>query len=126
MKIMDRFVRDYAPGHEVFREGDPGSSMYVVLTGDVTVHKGEEAHVLARLGRGEMFGEMALVSSGRRTASVRAGLQGARLMAVDQARFVYLVSQQPAFALSVMKMMAERLERENLARLDTKSETSGH
>ena len=52
---------------------------------------------------------MALVSEGRRFASARALASGTRLVRVDQARFVYLVSQQPAFALSVIRMMAERL-----------------
>jgi CRP-like cAMP-binding protein len=56
-----------------------------------------------------MFGEMALVSEGRRFASARAVVPETRLVKVDQARFVYLVSQQPAFALSVIRMMAERL-----------------
>jgi CRP/FNR family cyclic AMP-dependent transcriptional regulator len=111
-KGAERFVQEFDAGESVFHEGDPGREMFVVLSGGVEIYRqteGDRTHTLAALGQGEMFGEMALVSEGRRFASARALASGTRLVRVDQARFVYLVSQQPAFALSVIRMMAERL-----------------
>jgi CRP-like cAMP-binding protein len=112
LKGTERFVQEYDAGETVFHEGDPGREMFVVLSGSVEIYRqteGDQTHSLATLGQGEMFGEMALVSEGRRFASARAVAPETRLVRVDQARFVYLVSQQPAFALSVIRMMAERL-----------------
>lgn len=111
-KSAERFVQDFDAGETVFHEGDPGREMFVVLSGSVEIYRqteGDKIHSLATLGQGEMFGEMALVAEGRRFASARALAPETRLVRVDQARFVYLVSQQPAFALSVIRMMAERL-----------------
>lgn len=100
--------RRYAPGEAVVRAGEPGREMFVVLDGAVEV-LGEDGAPLARLGTGEIFGEVALVDGGARTRTVRAAGTGARLLAVDEARFVYLVSHQPAFALAVMGRLARTL-----------------
>ncbi|HRK39097.1 MAG TPA: cyclic nucleotide-binding domain-containing protein [Burkholderiaceae bacterium] len=110
-KFNERFVRQHAPGDVVFREGDRGHAMYVVLAGSIDIVKRNDAEDLciANLGTGEMFGEMALIDSGTRMATAKAGADGAKLMSIDQARFVYMVGQQPAFALAVMQTMAKRL-----------------
>jgi CRP-like cAMP-binding protein len=63
-----------APDELVFAEGDPGTSLYLVLKGSVSVEKedGGIVHRLAVLKPGAFFGEMALLTSGSRSASVRA------------------------------------------------------
>ena len=60
-----------------------------------------------------------------RTATATVRLDGTELVAVNQARFVYLVSQQPAFALSVMRMMGRRVEEMNqrLAHMSATAQT---
>jgi len=72
--------RKYAPGQVIFREGDPGNEMYVVLEGRVMISKyipgaGEEA--LAFLERGGYFGEMALIDNESRSADAKADEKGA-------------------------------------------------
>jgi CRP/FNR family transcriptional regulator, cyclic AMP receptor protein len=112
MQAADRFIQDYQRGDVVFAEGDIGKEMYVVAAGKVEISRAQDdgaCRVLACLGAGEMFGEMALVAEGRRFGSARALEDGTQLVCIDQARFVYLVSQQPAFALSVIRVMAQRL-----------------
>lgn len=61
-------------GEEVFREGDLGNSFYIVIAGEVAVEKsqGGAPVLLARLGSGHCFGEMALVTNHARSATVRA------------------------------------------------------
>lgn len=67
-------TRTRLPGECFFREGDRAESMFVLESGAVEVlrrHDGRE-HLLARLGAGDCFGEMALLDLLPRSASVRA------------------------------------------------------
>lgn len=105
---LEAAARRYAPGETVVRAEEPGREMFIVLDGAVDV-LGDDGAPLARLGAGELFGEVALVDRGARTRTVCAGPEGARLLAVDEARFVYLVSHQPAFALAVMGNLVRTL-----------------
>jgi CRP-like cAMP-binding protein len=107
----EKFIQSFADGQVIFVEGDPGSEMFVVVSGnvDITKHDGTGAVSVASLGTGEMFGEMALVAEGKRMATATARGSDTQVVCIDQARFLYLVSHQPAFALSVMRMMAHRL-----------------
>ena len=112
MQISERFINRYNTGDSVFTEGEAGRDMFIVVAGRVGVFKqgahGEEETV-AELVTGQIFGEMALVEALPRSASVRALVDGTELIKIDQPRFVYLVSHQPAFALSVMQSISQRL-----------------
>jgi small-conductance mechanosensitive channel len=69
---------DFAPGEVIVREGDASRALYVVAAGDaVVLHSGAE---VAKVGEGDVFGEMAFLSGEPRSATVRAG---ARLHAVE-------------------------------------------
>lgn len=85
--------------------------MYVVQDGEVTISKNRSQGPtnLAVLKKGAFFGEMALMDSSPRSANAVAGPDGARVLAIDSAHFVYLVSQQPAFALVVLQAVVTRL-----------------
>ena len=116
---LKRFLTAYGPSEFIFREGEVGESMYAVQEGVVDIFK-ESADgpvALRTLGQGEFFGEMALVDQSPRSASAVAGPEGAKVIAIDSAHFVYLVSQQPAFALVILSVMASRL-RSNSERWD--------
>jgi len=62
----------YAAGESIVREGDAGSSMFVVAHGETVVTLDPSAHEVARLGPGDFFGEMSLLTGAPRTASVTA------------------------------------------------------
>ena len=106
-----RSVRVLAPDELLFEEGAEGHAMYVVQSGAVTVSRGRGAELrpVASLGEGALFGELALLDEAPRSATVTAGPAGARVVEIDHALFIYLVGQQPAFALLVMQSMARRL-----------------
>ncbi len=87
----------FEPGETVFREGDRGDWLYVVVDGEVEVLKevpGRGQALLRRLGPGECFGEIALVSDRARSATVRS-VTGVNLLAVDREAFQALFSSLP-------------------------------
>jgi EAL domain-containing protein (putative c-di-GMP-specific phosphodiesterase class I) len=69
--MLKNLHREIFPAGEIiFKEGDPGNSAYIIEEGSVEVGVSSSQH--ARLGKGEMFGEIALIDQQPRTATVRA------------------------------------------------------
>ena len=99
---------DLSPGEAVFREGDKGDVVYVVLEGSVDIVVG--GTVVETAARGAVLGEMALIDDSPRSASAIAKT-ASRLVAIDRRRFQFMVQQTPNFSIHVMKVMAERLRR---------------
>ena len=104
-----KFLREFKKSEIIFEEGSYGAEMYVIYSGKVrltTKAPGQEI-TLATIGPGEFFGEMALVDAAPRTATAVADEDDTQLVALDQAKFLYLVSQQPAFALTIMQVLCK-------------------
>jgi CRP-like cAMP-binding protein len=106
-----KFLRTYGGSEIIFEENSAGAEMFVVYSGRVrlTTHAPGHEVVLAEVGPGDFFGEMSLVDSSPRTATATAIAGGAELVAIDQAKFLYLVGQQPAFALTIMHELCRRI-----------------
>lgn len=102
--------KSYADGDPIFSVGDPGTAMYVVKSGDVDIMVGDK--VLATVGPGGIFGEMALVDGDPRSANAVARSQ-CEVVPVDERAFTFLISETPHFALQVMRTLVERLRRMN-------------
>lgn len=117
-----RLVKSFGPGEVIFHQGQPGDAMYVVQEGqvDIVVAAAQGSTHLTSLDRGKIFGEMALVDRSPRTANAVAGPEGAKVLVIDRPQFVYLVSQQPAFALVVLEVVVQRMRS-----LGSKSMTAG-
>src|SRR5437763_11996874 len=79
-----------APGQTLFREGETGDCMYVLLEGSADVFVGEV--LVESVTPGALLGEMALVDSSLRTATVVATMP-ARLARIDERRFHFLVQR---------------------------------
>ena len=99
-----------APCDSLFREGDSGDKMYVLLEGKMEILLDD--FVLETLGPGALIGEMALIDDSPRTASAVAK-RACRLAEIDRRRFPFLVQQTPHFATHVMKTLANRLRHMN-------------
>ena len=95
-------------GEALFKKGDSGSSMYVVLSGELRVGDGNK--VFEQLAAGGLVGEMALIDHAPRAATVTA-LTDCTLAPIDEKRFLFLTQQTPSFALNVMRVLSQRLRR---------------
>lgn len=104
---------NFAPGQEIFAQGDEGNCMYAIKQGSVDIVIGDT--VLETLEAGAIFGELALIDNEARSAAARART-ACEIIAIDERRFTFLVQQTPMFALQVMKVLAERLRRNTAAR----------
>jgi CRP/FNR family cyclic AMP-dependent transcriptional regulator len=89
-EVLDRLaatlpIERLAPGHVVFREGDPAHSLFVLLDGEVEVVKksrGTSEHRVAVLGPADCFGEMSLIDVQPRSATVRT-IAPSRVLRID-------------------------------------------
>ena len=93
-------------GNYLFRENDKPDFLYVLLTGEARILVGQQQVEL--IGPGQIAGEMALIGSAPRSASVQAHTD-CEFARIDEKRFRFLIAETPGFALSVMRTMAERL-----------------
>jgi NADH dehydrogenase len=86
----------FVAGQEIIRQGDPGSRFYVVNTGKVEVVRRTDAgeQVLATLGPGKYFGEVALLQTSMRTATVRA-IEDTTVLSIARKDFTILVQHLP-------------------------------
>jgi len=98
-----------AKGGVLFREGEPGQEMYIVLRGMIKVFRG--SRVIDIVKPGEYFGEMAIIENQPRSASV-AALEDAVLLQVPLAVFHEYFSRQPKSLVSMMRTLSQRVRRD--------------
>jgi CRP-like cAMP-binding protein len=99
-------TQTYQPDEKVFVEGSPGSTMYVILDGNVEISVAGKLIEIA--GPGMIVGEMALIDSCNRSATVVAK-DYCVLAQVNESEFLTLMEKTPRFGLSVMKILVTRL-----------------
>jgi CRP-like cAMP-binding protein len=112
---IEKCINEFDVGDVIFEEGSTGRELFVVLDGRIDIFKldGATKTMIVTLGKGEFFGEMAVIDGSARSATAVAAAPKTRVMRINHARFVYLVSQQPAFALMVMDALSKRLRASN-------------
>ena len=113
--LLDRAsdeVRTFPAGQAIINAGDEAREFFVIRRGSVVVRIGNRT--LDTLGEGDVFGEMALIDSGPRSASVIAETD-CEVTPVSEKQFLFMISEAPYFALSVMRVLVDRLRRANQA-----------
>lgn len=108
--LMKKFERQLQPGEVLFREGDHGSEMFVVLEGSIRLSKGTRD--LAVMGRGHYFGEMSLLRNVPRSATATAA-DMVRLAVINKGNFDLLIRENPALVRRLLEELARRLEETN-------------
>ncbi|MCI0711570.1 MAG: cyclic nucleotide-binding domain-containing protein [Chloroflexi bacterium] len=102
----EEMTESYAAGQIIFKKGDCGDCMYVVVEGAVDVII--DGRFIQTLGEGEIFGERALIDRTPRSAHVLAR-SDCKVARIDRSRFNFLLTNTPFFAVQLMNVMAKRL-----------------
>jgi CRP-like cAMP-binding protein len=97
---------DASAGHVLVERGQEGAGMFVLEEGTVIVDL-PGGRTLKR-GRGEFFGELALLGGGPRTARVRAATE-VRCLAIGRRDFAQLLESEPRIAVAMLPVLARRL-----------------
>lgn len=111
--ILDQIgapYRHFDAGEKIFLEDDAADNMYMVRSGRVDVIT--YGTVLENVRSGGIFGEMALIDNGRRSAAAMAA-EPTEVVEIDRPAFLAVVRNDPQFALRVMGLLADRLRRMN-------------
>jgi CRP/FNR family cyclic AMP-dependent transcriptional regulator len=103
----------YKEGDVIFSEGDLGSIMFGIVTGEVELCA--DTKYLATVTENELFGEMALLDSRERSA-IAVAAEDTTLARITKERFLEYIAEDPNFALKVMGTLAGRLRVESKMR----------
>ena len=105
----------YFAGHVLFREGDPGSVFYMVISGSVKIYtsnaEGQEK-ILSIMKAGDSFGELALIDQEPRSASAQV-MEDAVLYALRRDHFLSLLKANFEITVGILKELSARLRETN-------------
>jgi CRP-like cAMP-binding protein len=104
----------FKAGQDLFHQGDPGDTAYIVIEGeaDVLVDSPAGEISVARIGKNDLVGEIAILIDVPRTATVRP-LTDLTTLAISKDLFFRLVAEFPEMAIEIMRELAHRLENTN-------------
>src|SRR5262245_59806577 len=108
--LLQNHTLRLAAGERLFAAGEPGSTMYIVQSGQVRLFTGtgDNAATLAVMVKGEFFGEMSLLEGTPRTVSAEA-LEGAELIEINSAAFDRMVHTNVEIAVRMIRKLAVRV-----------------
>lgn len=113
--MEEKAIRIFEPGEIIFKEGDQGNLMYVLLEGAVELKKkveGGETVLKTIDQQNDFFGEMALIDGRPRSASAIAAKKS-KLLPVDGPTFESMILTNGKFALKIIKVLSDRLRHSN-------------
>jgi CRP-like cAMP-binding protein len=100
-------MRVLMPGEVLFEAGDPGNTLFCVISGAVELGWGADAS--ERFGPGEVIGVGALVSDNHRRHGTARAVVATELMEMGREQFLFAVQETPLFAIELMASLERRL-----------------
>lgn len=107
--------RKFSPGQIIFHMGDPGSLLYIIRKGKVKIYfpnAGGQEVVLDIFGESATFGELALFDDSPRSATIEA-LEQTEAYTLHREKFLQLIEKNPACAVDMMALLAQRIRHMN-------------
>ena len=105
----------FQPGQFLFHQGDPGEAAYIIVEGDadVLIDSADGPRVVAHVKRNDVVGEVSILCDVPRTASIQAKSRLVTLR-ISKQQFFRLMNDFPKIAVTVMRVIAHRLEQTTL------------
>ncbi len=119
--VREMELESHEEGSVVISEGQPGASMYVIASGEVKVFThgpGGESLYLARLGEGDFFGEVSMLSGKPRTATITAS-QRTELLRLDKEKLDNALARYPGIRKVLNEFYQRRAEHTVEAMIET-------
>jgi CRP/FNR family transcriptional regulator/CRP/FNR family cyclic AMP-dependent transcriptional regulator len=114
-------VRGYSRGTVIFHKDDPGTLLYVILKGAVSIslpsNEGKDL-VLSILSAGDFFGELSLLDEEPRSATAAALEEDTQTLILPRQDFLELVREHPQMAIQIMALLSRRLREANVLAQD--------
>jgi CRP/FNR family cyclic AMP-dependent transcriptional regulator len=113
--IYENHSRTVEPGQVIFKEGERGSELYIIIEGEVEIRKrtsSSTAKTLITFHKGDIFGEMALVEGKPRSATAIA-VKPCRMLVINESLLDSMLENNPDFAKKMIRILAERLRKAN-------------
>jgi len=114
--IYQKYVKTFEPGEVLFKEGEPGDVMFIIIQGEVEIRKrtsAKTARTLITFQEGDIFGEMALIEKKPRSATAIA-LTPCRTLVMNEALLDNMIENNPDFAKKMIRILSERIRKANL------------
>lgn len=110
-QLFQRFGRVVPSGTILFHENDPGEEMFIIQTGKVKIGKKVRnvEKTLVVLGKGEFFGEMAILNDKPRSATAEV-LEDSEILVIDRKTFETMIRGNAEIALRIIKKLSARLQ----------------
>lgn len=121
--LYEKFGRSYPAGSVIFMENEPGSEMYIIVSGKIQITKtfpkkmkmgkteatvGTKSQVLAVLGAGDFVGEMSLLNNKPRSATATV-VEEAKVLVLNNTNFSFILERQPKMAIKMLQTMSNRV-----------------
>jgi CRP-like cAMP-binding protein len=109
--LFERFGKTIPRGTVLFREGDIGQEMYIIQSGKVKISKRVRniEKTLSIIGKGEFFGEMAILNDKPRSATGEV-IEDSEILVIDRNTFETMIKGNAEIALRIIKKLAQRLQ----------------
>ena len=114
--LFKKFVKAYEPGQVIFKEGDPGEQMFIIIQGEVEIRKrttSSTAKTLSTFKAGDVFGEMAIIERKPRSATA-VSTKASRMLMMNEPLFLAMIERNPDFARKMILVLSERLRKSNV------------
>ena len=108
--LFEKFGKLYQPGQIIFSEYEPGDNFYFILNGTVRITKivSDKEKTLDTMTSGDIFGEMAILESQPRSATILAETE-VKVLEFNRANFEMLLQSNPQMALKLLKIFCKRI-----------------
>ena len=113
--VYQRYSKAFEPGQVIFKEGEQGSELFIIIEGEVEIRKRTSSNTsktLITFHKGDIFGEMAIVEGKPRSATAIA-VTPCRMLVMNEALLDSMLENNPDFAKKMIRILSERIRKAN-------------